>query len=94
MSTTAAIDLNLVARDVTGQHEYAVQRFTPDVPVSELVKKLVGTMGLATHDSQGRPTSYRAFLDREARHLNGSELVGDALDPDDSIVLQPDIQAG
>lgn len=94
MSNSATMALDLVARDVSGQHRFAVKRFTRDATVSELVKQLVGKMGLTTQDSQGRTHAYRAFLDREARHLNGSELVGDALSPADEIVLQPDISAG
>ena len=94
MSNAGTMELDLVARDISGQHKFAVKRFTPNATVGELVKKLVSTMGLDTQDSEGRSHSYRAFLDREARHLNGSELVGDALSPADEIVLQPDISAG
>jgi len=94
MSNAATMALDLVARDVSGQHKYAVKRYTRNATVGELVKKLAVNMGLATHDVEGRAQSYRAFLDREARHLNGSELVGDALSPADEIVLQPEISAG
>jgi hypothetical protein len=43
---------------------------------------------------EGRPLDYSARLDREGRHLNSSEIVGDALKEGDEIVLTPNIDAG
>jgi hypothetical protein len=43
---------------------------------------------------EGRPLTYHARLDREGRHLQSSELVGQALQEGDRVVLQPNIDAG
>ena len=51
-------------------------------------------MQLNSVDRAGQPVSYDARLDREARHLHRSELVGDSLQPDDHLILHPRIMAG
>lgn len=94
MNSTMSLDLNLTARDVSGQRAFSLRRYAADGTIAELVRKLVTRMGLATEDSAGRPHLYRAFLDREARHLHGSELVGDSLQENDELVLHPQVQAG
>lgn len=94
MNSTMTIDLNLTARDVSGQRAFSLKRYASDGTISELVRKLVTRLGLATADSAGRPHLYRAYLDREARHLHGSELVGDSLQENDALVLQPEVMAG
>jgi hypothetical protein len=45
-------------------------------------------------NAAGRPVTYHARLDREGRHLHATETVGEALQPNDRIVLQPNIDAG
>jgi hypothetical protein len=55
---------------------------------------LVGRLRLVDKDQDGRPLQFRARLDREGRHLHDSELVSDALRPDDELVLHPKINAG
>jgi hypothetical protein len=51
-------------------------------------------MGLGTQDRDGRELDYRARNEREGRQIQNSELVGDALRPDDEIVLTRRINAG
>jgi len=51
-------------------------------------------MELPESDSQGRPVVFRARLEREGRYLHPSEVVGEALQTDDRISLQPNIDAG
>jgi hypothetical protein len=92
--STATLDMQLTARDVSGQRAFSVKRLAAESSVGELVRRLVGKLGLANQDSSGRPTVYRAYLEREGRHLHGSELVADSLRTQDSLVIQPDIQAG
>ena len=58
------------------------------------VQGLLAKMGLARIDAEGRPLQYYARLDREGRHLNGSELIGDSLQDDDELTLTPNIEAG
>jgi hypothetical protein len=81
------------ASDVSGQ-----RRFEANVPadarVGEVVTTLVDRMRLTRNDSAGEPLVYSARLEREGRHLNVSEIAGEALQPNDEITLQPDIQAG
>jgi hypothetical protein len=38
--------------------------------------------------------SYQARLEREGRHLNAAERIGDALERGDKLTLQPNIDAG
>jgi len=71
-----------------------VSDVSSDSTVRELVQGLLARMRLVDKDVEGRPIEYRARLEREGRHLHDSELVGDALLPDDEIVLQPKINAG
>lgn len=86
--------ISLLASDVSGQKKVKAGAVPPDATIGELVQGLLAKMGLATNDAQGHPLTYRALLEREGRHLNGSEIVGDALRQDDHIVLHPNIDAG
>lgn len=88
------LGLHLKARDVAGQRPYSVSNVRPEATVSELIRGLVSKMGLHARDSSGRPHAYHAFLEREGRHLHGSETVGEVLQNGDELVMQPDIQAG
>ena len=85
--------MRVEASDVTGQ------RFLPaeapvEMSIGQFVDTLVPQMNLPRLDSGGRSLRYHALLDREARHLHASETVGAALQPNDRLVLQPDIDAG
>ena len=51
-------------------------------------------MQLPEADAHGQPLTYHARLEREGRHLHGSEIIGEALQSDDRLVLQPNIDAG
>ena len=96
MSTAATITdtLELAASDVSGQRRVKVRNVATRATVGELVRSLVAKLGLIREDAAGRPLTYRARLEREGRSLNGGELVGDALQPNDRIALYPYIQAG
>jgi hypothetical protein len=91
---TMATSVNLLAQDVTGQKRVRVSDVSGDSTVRDLVQGLLKKMRLTDKDVAGRPVEYRARLDREGRHLHDSELVSDALQSDDQIVLQPKINAG
>jgi hypothetical protein len=94
MAQAAAATLALRASDVSGQRTIKVSAVSPHATIGELVGGLLARLGLARSDADGRPMLWRARLDREGRHLNGAELVGDALQEDDHVTLQPDISAG
>lgn len=94
MSTSATDSLNLVARDVTGQRTFKVNHFSAEMTVSDLIRDVVPRMGLVSPGAPRELAVFRAFLERESRHLHGGERVGDSLREADEITLQPDIQAG
>lgn len=94
MGQTATMTMGLRASDVSGQKAVRASEVPTTFTVSELVQRLIDKMGLARTDSGGYPLTYQARLDREGRHLHGTETVGDALREDDSIVLSPNIDAG
>ena len=96
-STTVAersgsIDLRVA--DVSGQKHAEARGVPADSTVGELIHGLLTRMNLPRNDVSGRPLTYQARLDREGRHLRASEIVGDALQENDRIVLQPNVDAG
>jgi hypothetical protein len=86
--------MHLEASDVTGQKLLDVDDAPVDSTIGEFIEGLVPRMNLPRLDSGGRSLRYHALLDREGRHLHASETVGEALQPNDRLVLQPDIDAG
>ena len=94
MEASAAATLSVFALDVTGQKKVRVPNVPKDETVREFVQGLLGKMRLKRQSADGHPIPYTARLEREGRHLHDSELVADALQPDDAIVLQPKINAG
>ncbi len=89
MGNTQSIS-TLHARDVSGQKTAQVRDVPADATVGELVQELLSQMKLPQNDG----VQFSARLEREGRRLNRSERVGDSLQDDDRIVLQPDINAG
>ena len=86
--------IELSASDVSGQKTATVSEVPPDSTVGELIQGLLAQMRLPRNDVEGRPLVYQARLEREGRHLNNAEMVGDALVQEDHVVLQPNIDAG
>ena len=94
MATATQEGLALQVSDVTGQRTAQLAGVPAETTVGELVQGLLAHMNLPQNDVEGRPLTYHVRLEREGRHLHGSEVVGDALQADDHIVLQPNIMAG
>jgi hypothetical protein len=94
MGQAVAMTMGLRVSDVSGQRMVRASAVPANSSIGELVQGLLAKMGLARNDTQGRPLSYNALLGREGRHLNGAEIVGDALREDDEITLTPNIDAG
>jgi hypothetical protein len=94
MNATATMTLGLTVSDVSGQKHVRASAVPTHVTISELVQRLIAKLGLARTGCAGQPLEYHARLDREGRHLHGTETVGDALQEDDALVLTPDIDAG
>ena len=80
--------------DVSGQNVVRAAGVSPGATVGELVQGLVPKMNLPESDAEGRKMSYHVRLERLGRHLHPSEVVGDVLEEDDRITLQPNIMAG
>ena len=94
MSATAVMETGFEVSDVSGQRVLNVSSVPIDATVGELLRGLIDRMRLPSMDSGGRPLTYHARLDREGRHLQGSERVADAVQPGDRVVLQPNVDAG
>ena len=86
--------LTLEVSDVTGQKLVRARGVEPDASVGELIRGVLSRMGLPLRSDNGEPFSYQARLEREGRHLNSTEKVGEALQDLDKIVLQPNVDAG
>jgi len=86
--------LDITATDVTGQNVVNVNALDREMTVGELMEALVPRMKLPKLGNGGRPLAYHARLEREGRHLHATEVVGDALQSRDRIMLQPTIEAG
>ena len=83
----------LHARDVSGQR--AADLDAPmDATVGELLQSVLAEMRLPENDAEGRKLNYQPVLERDARPLQSSELVSDAFQEHDHIVVQPTIHAG
>lgn len=93
MSQAASTAIEIQVSDVTRQKNFRVSS-AGDSTIGELVTRILGRMGLIGTDANGDPLQYRARRDRDGRALQSAELVRDALEPEDQIVLQPRIHAG
>lgn len=93
MTTAATMEMQLHISDVSGQKSAYVEEIPSDSTVSELVQDLLPQMTLPDNDTGGRPLVYQALLEREGRHLHGSEKLAEAVEVGDRLVLQPNIDA-
>jgi len=94
MPQTATMTVGVQVRDVTGQKVVRAPAVPASSTIREMVERIIGRMGLSRNDVQGRPLQYQVRLDREGRHLNGAETVGDALVEGDELTIAPSIDAG
>jgi hypothetical protein len=66
-----------------------------DISIGELIdQEVLPALALPRFDSQSRPIQWEARLERVGRFLHRSELVGESLQPDDVVTMQPSIDAG
>lgn len=95
VATVERRGISLRVRDTSRQKMARVDDVPPDASIGELVQGLLGSrMHLPRKDAEGRDLNYHAKLEREGRHLHASERVGDVLQNEDEVVLQPQITAG
>lgn len=91
--------ISLTAQDVSGQKRARVKG-PVDASVEDLISSCLSRMALPKNNAENRPLNYRAFRlygdtdGAEGEHLNATDIVGDVLENDDTVVLQPDIIAG
>ena len=90
--TTTGLDVSV--SDVSGQKQVRVSELPQDATVGEMIEGVLGRMKLPRNDASGHALTYHARLEREGRHLHGSEVIGDSLQSGDQVVLQPNIDAG
>jgi len=88
------LDVQLKVRDLSGQKSVYVPRVPSDSTVGELIESSLSRMKLPANDSEGRRLTYQARLEREGRHMHASEVIGDAVQLGDNIVLHPNVDAG
>ena len=88
------LEIPLEISDVSGQKIFSVANAPTGNTVGELVREMIGKMNLPRNDASGAPLTYQARSEREGRHLNASERIGDALQRGDRLTLQPNIDAG
>ena len=88
MSATLSLEVSDMQRD------FRLKDIPLTSTVSELISAAIPRMNLPSKDDSGSPVCYRARHEREGRHLNDSEIVGDALKNDDRVVFEPNIEAG
>lgn len=88
------LEIPLEFSDVSGQKNFSVGNAPATSTVGELVQEMIGRMNLPRNDTSGRPLTYQARSEREGRHLNASEVIGDAVKSGDRLTLQPNIDAG
>jgi uncharacterized membrane-anchored protein len=94
MAMAAAMTLGLRVSDLSGQKTVHAPAVPKHLTIGEFVQRVLAKMGISRNDVEGRPINFQARLDREGRHLHGSETIGDVLRDDDEIVLTPNIDAG
>lgn len=94
MNDTSRLDI--FATDVTGQTvvNIGIDPGDREMSVGELLDTLVPRMRLPRLGNGGRSLTYHARLEREGRHLHTTEVVGEALQSRDRIMIQPTIEAG
>jgi hypothetical protein len=90
----ALATIGITASDVSGQRRVSVRDIPVESTVGEVLDALTPRLHLDRLDQDGNPLQVEARLDREARALHRSELVRDALRPEDHLVLHPRVTAG
>lgn len=94
MGIAEGMTLDISVSDATQQKVVNLSEVPAEGTIGELITGLVQEMNLPKNDSSGRPLTYRARLEREGRHMNSGEVIGEALQTDDRIMLAPNVDAG
>ena len=85
--------ISLQVEDMSGQREFRAREVPRDASWGETLQSIVAKMHLPKNNPTGTNV-WRGRLDRESRHLHASEIVGQALQEGDKVVLEPEVRAG
>lgn len=83
---------NIRVTDMTRQREL-VCGVPVEATFGECLDSILAELHLPSNP-EGEATVWSGRLEREGRHIHSSEIVGDALQENDEVVIQRDIQAG
>ncbi len=86
--------MELTVSDVSRQKVRHIENVPSETTAAEIVQSYLDDLGIAKNEPGGRSLTYRALLPREGRHLRPNERIGDSLENDDWVVIQPNIDAG
>ncbi len=94
MSPQAA-SIELTVSDVSRQRVRYIDNLPLETTAAEIVQSYLDDLGIPKNEeATGRSLTYRALLPREGRHLRPNERVGDSLENQDWLIIQPNIDAG
>jgi len=85
--------ISLRIQDVSGQREFVARDVPTDASWGEAMTGILAGMSLPANEG-AEQSAWTGRLEREGRHLHASEIVGEALEDGDQIVLQPEAVAG
>ena len=86
--------LTLYVQDISGQREFVAKNVPVDASWGETMSTIVGNMSLPKNAPTGEEIVWTGRLNREGRHLHGSEINGETFQEGDRVVLQPEVNAG
>ena len=84
--------ITLRVSDVSGQRNVVVRDIPRDASWGQTMQAVLGRMSLPRNPEV--ETIWKGRLEREGRHIHASEIVGEALQNEDHVVLHPEVQAG
>ncbi len=86
--------MQLTISDVTRQKVRSIENVSTQATTAELVHAFIDDLNMPRNDPAGRSLTYRALNRREARHLRPDERLGDSVQNNDWLVIQPNVDAG
>jgi len=92
MATTAMPRIRV--SDVTGLRSGDWTPKSGGESVLTLVEEMAAELGLPQSDANGQPIVYGARRESDGMSLTASELVDEVLKEDETVFLEPDINAG
>ena len=94
MNALTTTPLEIFVSDTAKQRSFRIKKLPRHLTIAKFISESVSRMGLDKTIEGDGELGFQAYLKREARHLNPTEITGDVLKPQDEVILQPDIQAG